>query len=426
MRSKTLTLSKRPPLSTRENDGRSLEMSMTENRNTWKRRCQTFSFLLTLLVRLSLNFVKNLASLFQDLKRIWNSRWEKPQLHYKRSKMQESIIKNCKTLTSELENWFLPGWIQTLSNLVSHHWYEEAVYHRRLLQVNDGGLVGMDWYLKMSPKRGPILLVLPGKSHLALSEDIICAQAYEKGFRPVVFRNRGSSGITLTSVSKFQAMGYTSDLREVVRYLRRMDSKANIVAIGIGSGAGLLLSYLGDYGSSCHLDAAVCLSPWYSLEKQVGSSHQTFSQWVLLQSLKIELARHSGVLKSKIDLDKAFGTSSLIDYIKHVVWPINHCETEHDFYEKNEPLRDIDEMAIPLLCINSLDDPVVNSEHIPFDLFETLPNVMLAATRRGGHGAFLKGWNAENWGVKLAVDYCETILNIVAGSNLSGLGSFTE
>lgn len=60
------------------------------------------------------------------------------------------------------------------------------------------------------------------------------------------------------------------------------------------------------------------------------------------------------------------------------------------YWERNEPLRDVDEVAIPVLSVCAKDDPVRGDAQssLPLELFETNPHFFLLLTDRGGHCGF--------------------------------------
>lgn len=59
------------------------------------------------------------------------------------------------------------------------------------------------------------------------------------------------------------------------------------------------------------------------------------------------------------------------------------------YWERNEPLRDADDVAVPLLCIHSSDDPLLPAaSSLPIPLFQNNPYFLLALTERGGHCGF--------------------------------------
>lgn len=60
------------------------------------------------------------------------------------------------------------------------------------------------------------------------------------------------------------------------------------------------------------------------------------------------------------------------------------------YWERNEPLRDVDEVAIPVLSMCAQDDPIRGDTQstVPLELFETNPHFFLLLTNRGGHCGF--------------------------------------
>lgn len=67
-------------------------------------------------------------------------------------------------------------------------------------------------------------------------------------------------------------------------------------------------------------------------------------------------------------------------------YPAKDWET---YWERNEPLRDADEVAVPMLCICSHDDPLLPpASSLPLPLFKSNPYFLLVLTDKGGHCGF--------------------------------------
>lgn len=68
----------------------------------------------------------------------------------------------------------------------------------------------------------------------------------------------------------------------------------------------------------------------------------------------------------------------------------NTSGTWDTYWERNEPLRDVDEVAIPVLSVCAKDDPIRGDTQstIPLELFETNPHFFLLLTESGGHCGF--------------------------------------
>ncbi|XP_072033114.1 protein ABHD15-like [Amphiura filiformis] len=216
----------------------------------------------------------------------------------------------------------------------------------------------------------------------------------------------------LTTV-KLQSFGGTAASREAIRYIQRTNKCSRLTTLGISTRCSLLLSYLGDFGSSAKLEAAVCISPMYDYHELAKTTRKPY-HWLSLQKYKYFLTKHCNVLGGSIDLDKAFASSSLGEWEKSVYGRMCKLEDEDEYWDENNPLREVDEIAVPLLCINSKDDPISTSDQIPYDLFTTLPNLHLVTTKHGGHCGFYEDVNPQSWAFRLSMDYIASVLKYSA------------
>lgn len=89
------------------------------------------------------------------------------------------------------------------------------------------------------------------------------------------------------------------------------------------------------------------------------------------------------------------------------------------YWERNEPLRDADEVAVPVLCICSRDDPLLPpASTLPLPLFQSNPYFFLALTERGGHCGFtLEGEEVEdgNWSHIAVLEYFRVVADFLKG-----------
>lgn len=118
----------------------------------------------------------------------------------------------------------------------------------------------------------------------------LCEMALAHGYLPAVFNRRSHNGTPLTTL-KLQQFGDPSDLREAVRYIRYRQPAGRLYAVSESSGSGLLLSYLGECGSSSYMTAAVCLSPVFRCQSWFENGLCRPLQWVLALYQKISLSR---------------------------------------------------------------------------------------------------------------------------------------
>lgn len=125
----------------------------------------------------------------------------------------------------------------------------------------------------------------------------LCEAALSHGYLPVVFNRRSHNSSTLTTVT-LQQFGDPADLREAVRYIRYQQPAGRLYAVSESTGSGLLLSYLGECGSSSYVTAAVCLSPVFRCQSWFENGLGGPLQWALVLYQKICLSRYGGMEKS--------------------------------------------------------------------------------------------------------------------------------
>lgn len=121
----------------------------------------------------------------------------------------------------------------------------------------------------------------------------LCETALFHGYLPVVFNRRSHNSSPLTTV-KLQQFGDPADLREAVRYIRYQQPSGRLYAVSESTGSGLLLSYLGECGSSSYMTAAVCLSPVFRCQSWFENGLCWPLQWALVVYQKICLSRYAG------------------------------------------------------------------------------------------------------------------------------------
>ncbi|XP_061326074.1 protein ABHD15 [Pezoporus flaviventris] len=310
--------------------------------------------------------------------------------------------------------WPWPRWprLQMLQQLLQPP-EPEPVVARELLQMPDAGLVALDWLVGPWGAAGgggssPVLMLIPnaaGKVTGGLLQ--LGLRALEKGFIPVIFNRRGHNGCPLTT-PRLQPFGDPRDLREAVTYLQCRHPSAPLLAVSEGSGSGLLLAYLGESGSSSRLAAAACISPIFRGRDWFEAGMPWLYEWPLLLHLKQGLSRYARSLAEVVDTEKLLRSRSLRDLEETLFCHTKPRATSWETYwDRNEPLRDADEAAVPVLCLCSADDPVrgTAARSLPLELFRTSPYFFLLLTPHGGHCGFPQRGPGRCWGHEAVLEY---------------------
>ncbi|XP_026184671.1 protein ABHD15 [Mastacembelus armatus] len=348
--------------------------------------------------------------------------------------------------------------LQTLSSLLSGQ-VDTVQFTRDNLLLRDGGVVALDWAVgtrlceairrKEHQSGGkvlgcftltpPVLLLIPQSwggmtPHLKM----LCHQAMDQGFYVVVFHPRGTAGCPLTT-TRMTEFGDPADLEQAVAYIHRRHPSSMLVAVSEGSGSGVLLSYLGECGSSTHLTAAAAISPVLLGQLWFETAMPPVYRWGALFHRKLQLSRFQSSFRAVLDVDRVLSCSSLRDFEEtlfcasaqqkasqppksslhseqnsgahspwglapSVAWALGQraypAKDWDSYWDRNEPLRDADEVAVPVLCICSRDDPLLPpASTLPLTLFQNNPYFLLVLTDRGGHCGFTLEGCGETEGV---------------------------
>lgn len=271
-------------------------------------------------------------------------------------------------------------------------------YRRELLRLRDGGQSALDWALPSSsssvddplPEDAPIVVLLHGLTGSSAHLKSLSAAALARGFRPVVVNKRGHGGVSLAT-PKLQAFGCVRDLQDAVDCIEAQYPLArHRVAIGLSAGAGLLVSYFGETGAAAKFDAGVLISPGYDAHELFCRGGMSAAyDFLMTFSLKALLLRHAWALREVVDLPGALCATSIREFDRSVFAKMHGFGDDLDGYWRvNNPVRALENIEKPVLCINALDDPVCRREGILYDVIEGNPRAMLLETAHGSHCAF--------------------------------------
>ena len=352
-----------------------------------------------------------------------------PKLLYKDSDLTKYLLKTCSSLKRPFRPKVLlsHNYIQTLLGYFKSP-AKGIMFTREYIQMSDKGIIALDWLNNSKfkvRKNSSIVIIFPRLTGDALSVSHICLMAAQKGFRTVVFNRRGHGSSYLTT-PKLTSPGDPTDARQALEYISLKYPKVRIVGVGIGAGCASVFSYLGEYGSSSLLKAAVCISPSYDNTETLSDSIPKFYELLLLFSLKKIILTHAKSLDKVISITDTLKSWSLKEFEYHVYCKMYGLDTFQTFWEENDPMRDVDDIAVPVLCINSLDDPVTIKDNISLDLFQFYPNLLLVTLDRGGHCGFVESFSDTSWSDRLVTEYIENVLEFIANSKSINLKNMQQ
>ncbi|EQC41181.1 hypothetical protein SDRG_01157 [Saprolegnia diclina VS20] len=352
------------------------------------------------------------------------------------------LLQRCTLLLEKYHpTWFLcNGHLQTFMVIVSDS-QPPVLYKRQELVLDDGGTVSLDWALPSSVSGHtdddsaladldvPTILLLHGLSGGSHEEYMMqtAEKLLRKGYRVVVMNARGCSNTPVTTPKLF-CPAYTQDVREVVAYLRNehMHTTTPFLAVGFSLGANILTKYVGEEGSNCTLLAAVSVgNPYDFVATNIHITHSWFRRHVYnaamtknLLQLVFHLSDAHEQLKDHpdVDLSQLEQAKTLTEYDNLYSRHVFGYETPMDMYRDASSTAYIKDIAIPMLCVSSDDDPICTNSAIPYKECQENPNIVLAVTHTGGHLGFFTGnglsASPERWCVDVIEQYCSSVLEL--------------
>lgn len=291
---------------------------------------------------------------------------------------------------------------------------KQVAYRREQLYLSDGGVIALDWALEEEQVKNnekgnnnisnddydddgkPIVVILPGltgssKENYVLRLAIECLSL---GYRCVVFNYRGNGGVELKTPKTYSATD-TTDLESVIAHVCSRHPKAPVMAIGVSLGGIILTNFLAKFGDKCTLRAAMTISVPWNVKESARSLEQPLNFAIfnktLTNSLKQSLARHAHHFANHFDLDHVFKSSTIRDFDERFTSKVFGFEDCEDYYRAASIHSKVHDIKVPLLSLNSEDDPFAPLHSVPGEEAVKSSHVAIVLTSRGGHIGFLEG-----------------------------------
>lgn len=338
----------------------------------------------------------------------------------------------------ELTRWLWNGDLHTLYPFLAFSQRTPA-YSRLWFEAVDGELVALDVALPPAgfDRSRPVALIchgLNGGSGEAYVTDFI-EHVSALGWTSVVMIARGLAGTPVRSGRLFHG-ARTSDLATAARIVSEAAAGAGgapVVGVGFSMGAIVLANFCGTAGEDNPLACAVGLSGCYDC---VANRHfaygRTYWQPWLTQQLKTNFCiRHAAQLTASgaVDIEHVLSAAvaNVTDFDRATVVPLNGFRDVDEYYAAMSLAHGgkLARVAVPLLALHAVDDPIVESATFAHSVHATTsqhgearnPNCWFRFTRAGGHVGWSLGLRPqrERWAfMHLAVvDFASAVLHVV-------------
>jgi predicted alpha/beta-fold hydrolase len=225
------------------------------------------------------------------------------------------------------------------------------------------------------------------------------AKMFRAGFNVVRVNYRNCGGTEHLSPSLYHG-GLTSDLRAVLEELISSDRLPALFVAGFSLGGNMVLKLAGEYGDNppAEIKAICAVSPSIDLRAStnlIARRRNWIYQQDFLRRLKNRIRVKEKLFPAVYDSSLLRGVRSVEQFDNRYVAPYFGFADANDYYAQASSRPLIGRIRVPTLIIHAKDDPF-----IPFDPLRDLeiagnPYVLLIATDRGGHVAFVSSSSGE-------------------------------
>jgi predicted alpha/beta-fold hydrolase len=222
---------------------------------------------------------------------------------------------------------------------------------------------------------------------------------FRAGFNVVRVNYRNCGGTEHLSRSLYHG-GLTSDLRSVIDELISRDGLPALFVAGYSLGGNMVLKLAGEYGDSppAEVKAVCAVSPSIDLRAStnlIARRRNWIYQQDFLRRLKNRIRIKEKLYPDVYDSNLLRGVRSVEQFDNRYVAPHFGFADANDYYAKASSRPLIGRIRIPTLIIHAKDDPFIPYDPLRDPEIAANPYVLLIATERGGHVAFVSSSPGE-------------------------------
>ena len=269
-------------------------------------------------------------------------------------------------------------------------------YQRQRLELKDGDFLDLDFSEKGSRTVVLIIHGLEGNSQRPYMLGM-AKMANDMGWDAVAMNQRGCSGHNNRLQEAYHS-GKSEDIQSVLAHLESVGYE-QVAVVGFSLGGNMTLKYVGERSEriSPVIKGAVGISVPCHLEGSADRLKQR-QNWIYLTRF-LKTLKQKAVLKKEQFPEAPFSKKeigqckSFHDFDEVFTARINGFESAVDYWTKCSSGQFINDVKIPTLLINALDDPFLDARCFPTQIAAQHEWFHLMTPKRGGHVGFCRGFN---------------------------------
>lgn len=261
-------------------------------------------------------------------------------------------------------------------------------YIRERLELPDGDFLDLDW-LRQGSKR---LVLLSHGMEGSTDRYYIRRMAsffFERSWDILAWNTRGCGG-EMNRLPVVTHHGAHDDLKAVIDHALTKDY-GQIVLIGLSMGGNLTIKYLNKENQDDRVIGAVTFSVTGDMKSMTSKLEERSNRLYknsFLALMKERIKKLSAQHPREVDPSWLPAIKSFEDFHLHYSVPMNNFRNLEEFYYETSANNFVERISSPVLMVNALNDPLLNSESHPKMSASRHDQFHLETPRYGGHLGF--------------------------------------
>lgn len=290
--------------------------------------------------------------------------------------------------------WLKGGQAQTIWASTGANQCPVPKYIREKWDAPDGDFIDVDIVHERTSKN--LLILFHGlegssSSHYAVA---FAEYAARSGMSYAVAHFRGCGG----TINIQNRAYHSGDFHEIDWILRRFRGqfKGRVIAVGVSLGGNALLRWAEEIGAEAkiHIDAIASVCAPLDLMASGQALGRGFNRWtytpMFLRSMRKKALAKLSQFPGLFDREKMINAKSLYEFDQIFTAPLHGFKSTEDYWIKASSKERLDEIKIPSLIVNAINDPFVPISSV-CDLRVQQKWVTLWQPQQGGHVGFVNG-----------------------------------
>jgi predicted alpha/beta-fold hydrolase len=273
---------------------------------------------------------------------------------------------------------------------------EDIGYTRERIITEDDDFLDLDWIKNGNNK---LMLLSHGLEGNSTRPYILGAarKFLESDWDILAWNCRSCSG-EMNRKPRFYHHGASEDLEAVVNHAL-LNNYKEIYLGGFSLGGSLTVKYFGTRPLPDQVKGGIVVSVPFSIldsVKQLTKRGNAFYRKRFLKKLKKKIRIKSNMFPDLISTDGLDDIQLFEDFDNRYTAPLHGFKDAYDFYEQASAGNYLENVKVPLLVINALNDPFLGDNCYPREIAKSSSNIFLEMPKMGGHVGFLKDFD-RSW-----------------------------